>query len=126
MIFFESLTNRFSFGKYRGRTLVDVIEDHPKYFYWCINNIDFFSQKVIGQIWRVFPDFVIHINFENHILESEDYDDNWDSDDEESFYCRGETYDNYHGTYAQDVAGWSDQNIEDVLERDPDAYWNID
>lgn len=41
------------------------------------------------------------------------------SDDEE-------TYERYNGSYAQDVEGWSDQDIDDVLDGDPDAYWNID
>ena len=36
------------------------------------------------------------------------------------------TYDNYNGSYAQDVEGWSDQMIDDVLDGEPDAYWNID
>lgn len=36
------------------------------------------------------------------------------------------TYDNYNGSYAQDVEDWSDQDIDDVFEGDPDAYWNID
>lgn len=46
----------------------------------------------------------------------EDYDDDYDR----------QTYDNYNGSYAQDVEGWSDQDIDDVLDGDPDAYWNID
>ncbi len=43
-------------------------------------------------------------------------------------YCEEErqTYDEYNGTYVQDEMGWSDQAIDDVLEGDPDAYWNID
>ncbi len=36
------------------------------------------------------------------------------------------TYDEYNGTYVQDVMGWSDQEIDDVLDGEPDAYWNID
>ena len=48
--------------------------------------------------------------------EEPDYDD----------YYEEETYDNYNGSYAQDVEGWSDQDIDDVLDGDPDAYWNID
>lgn len=36
------------------------------------------------------------------------------------------TYDDYNGTYVQDVMGWSDQDIDDVLDGEPDAYWNID
>ena len=36
------------------------------------------------------------------------------------------TYDDYNGTYVQDVMGWSDQDIDDALDGEPDAYWNID
>lgn len=45
---------------------------------------------------------------------------------DEDNYEREETYEHYNGSYAQDVEGWSDQDIDDVLEGDPDAYWNID
>lgn len=37
-----------------------------------------------------------------------------------------ETYDEYNGTYVQDVEGWNDQMINDALDGEPDAYWNID
>lgn len=36
------------------------------------------------------------------------------------------TYGRYNGSYAQDVEGWSDQDIDDAFDRNPDAYWNID
>ncbi len=32
----------------------------------------------------------------------------------------------YAGTYAHDVAGYSDAEINDAFDGDPDAYWNID
>lgn len=32
----------------------------------------------------------------------------------------------YAGTYVSDVMGWSDEEINDVLDGEPDAYWNID
>lgn len=44
--------------------------------------------------------------------------------DEEPFY--GSRYGEYSGTYAQDVAGLSDDVIDDAFEGDPEAYWNID
>lgn len=44
---------------------------------------------------------------------------------EPDFYDE-ETYERYNGSYAQDVEGWSDQDIDDVFDGDPDAYWNID
>ena len=35
-------------------------------------------------------------------------------------------YGEYSGTYAQDVAGYSDDVTNDAFDGDPDAYWNID
>lgn len=37
-----------------------------------------------------------------------------------------ETYGKYAGSYAQDIEGFSDDFIDDVLEGEPSAYWNID
>lgn len=41
-------------------------------------------------------------------------------------YMYNQTYDEYGGSYAQDVMGYSDQEIGDAFDGDPDAYWNID
>ncbi len=45
---------------------------------------------------------------------------------EEDYYEEERTYERYNGSYAQDVEGWSDQDIDDVFDGDPEAYWNID
>lgn len=47
-------------------------------------------------------------------------------EEEPEEYLEESTYDNYNGSYAQDIEGWSDQDIDDVFDGDPDAYWNID
>ena len=36
------------------------------------------------------------------------------------------TYDEFAGSYAQDVMGYSDEEIYDAFDGEPDAYWNID
>lgn len=41
-------------------------------------------------------------------------------------YLNATGYELYRGTYAQDVMKFSDEDIEDGLDGDPDAYWNID
>ena len=46
--------------------------------------------------------------------------------DPAEFYEEEQTYDCYNGSYAQDVEGWSDQEIDEVFDGDPEAYWNID
>jgi len=38
----------------------------------------------------------------------------------------GRCYGEFAGTYAQDVAGYSDDVINDAFDGEPDAYWNID
>ena len=48
------------------------------------------------------------------------YNDEYDYDYDNPSYGR------YAGSYAQDVEGWSDNDIDDVFDGDPDAYWNID
>ncbi|MGM9815662.1 MAG: hypothetical protein ACI304_01215 [Lepagella sp.] len=35
-------------------------------------------------------------------------------------------YDEYAGTYAHDEAGFSDDEIDEIFDGDPEAYWNID
>jgi hypothetical protein len=59
------------------------------------------------------PDYQPH---NNYVYDEPDYDD----------YYEEETYERYNGSYAQDVEGWSDQDIDEVFDGDPDAYWNID
>ena len=48
------------------------------------------------------------------------------SDIDEEGESYGTTFGKYAGTYAQDIAGFSDDVIDDVFEGDPEAYWNID
>ena len=38
----------------------------------------------------------------------------------------GTHYGEYDRTYAQDVAGYSDDVINNAFDGEPDAYWNID
>ncbi len=38
------LDTRLSFGKYRGCTVQEIINDKdPNYLYWCMNNIEWFE-----------------------------------------------------------------------------------
>ena len=64
-------------------------------------------------------------------------DDEYDDDNECGVYddCNEEqlcgepdepTYDRYSGSYAQDVMGYSDDDIDTIFDGDPNAYWNID
>lgn len=56
-----------------------------------------------------------------------DFDYDADVDDYENGYDYDERhYEEYAGTYAQDVEGYSDEEIDAIFDGEPDAYWNID
>lgn len=56
------------------------------------------------------------------------YDEfNYDEDDEFFMnYDGAPTYDRYSGSWAQDIEGYSDDEIDIIFDGDPSAYWNID
>lgn len=64
----------------------------------------------------------------------EAYECGYDDDDDDEIYIGSKsrdyederTYERYNGSYAQDEMGWSDDDIDTVLDGEPDAYWNID
>lgn len=58
----------------------------------------------------------IYEDYEDRI----DYNDCYDQDYEDP------TYDRYNGSYAQDEMGYSDDEIDEIFDGDPLAYWNID
>ena len=60
-------------------------------------------------------------NTEEDIDRYEDDDYNYDAYEGES-----RTYDEFAGSYAQDVMGYSDEEIYYAFDGEPDAYWNID
>lgn len=68
---------------------------------------------------KFFPFTTDNIVSTSENLEEEIYDDDYDFNDEK-------TNTRYNGSYAQDIEGWSDDDIDIVFEGDPDAYWNID
>lgn len=37
------IERRMTFGKYKGKTIIEVIKDHPTYIEWCLTNINWFS-----------------------------------------------------------------------------------
>lgn len=47
-------------------------------------------------------------------------------DDEYEIEYERPSYGRYAGTYAQDEAGYSDDDIDTIFDGDPSAYWNID
>ena len=77
------------------------------------NKINSYSLVSINEILGINEE--IDNKDETEQISSENTDENYEEDLSE-----------YSGSWARDVEGLSDDFIDDVLDGDPDAYWNID
>ena len=135
---FENVSTLFQWGKYKNFALGDIIECNAEYIYWCITNLEniSFSHKCIQEIKNLYPNFLLPIEFSTHIREF-DHEENitpcnrndFNIDDIEEDDINQEesrTFERYAGSWAQDVEGYSDEDIDTIFDGDPNAYWNID
>ena len=134
---FEHIDDTFRFGKFRDCTLAEVLTYSPSYLDWMARTVDrsfcSISQTVIEEIKLLFPGLPISYDIESLSDEDwseddcpeEDFDTIEDFDDF-SLYEDKPTYNRYRGSYAQDEAGYSDDDIDTIFDGEPDAYWNID
>lgn len=138
---FYALDDYFYFGRYRGLCLSDVLDINPSYVSWCVKHctgvVFRLHDKVIKQMDSAYPTFKMDALFESkriYNLNRSIYD-NSDcfEDDEECNYSDPDnnrrdslTYERYGASWAQDVEGYSDDDIDTIFDGDPSAYWNID
>lgn len=124
---FYTLNTIFTFGIFEGKSLKDVIEIQPSYIEWCCQNLNhfFIGNDIIAEIQSIKPDFFLTKSSKDAL---EAKYNTWlkDQDEDDDYEERESTYEKYSGTYAQDIEGWSDQDIDDAFDGEPDAYWNID
>ena len=142
---FSSIDKKFTFGRFKGLTFEEVLSWCPSYIDNCLLYYPNFyiSKLVIQQIQDLFPDYIIPKIAEEHIanccfadddeLDNDELEDNeWESDnvefdiDDDYNNQTLRTYDCYNGSWAQDVEGYSDDDIDTIFDGDPNAYWNID
>ena len=128
--YFDSIASIFCFGKYKGESLWSVILKDKSYIYWCVNNISDFiiDRDALSQIRELFPELIIPLSFSTHIYDSSETCDDYDDNDEGWYEYENKdcsTYERYAGSYAQDVMGYSDDDIDIIFDGDPWAYWNI-
>ena len=127
---FYSIRDTFQFGKNKDLSLEEVILSDSSYIDWCISNISEFSisQNTLNEIKDFFPNYIIPRSINEHIIDDE-YDHNVDTDFYEVEHSNNyyeQHYDIYQGTWAQEVEGYSDEDIDTIFDGDPNAYWNID
>ena len=138
---FYAIDDRFNFGRYKGLCISDVLDINPAYVNWCVKHCTGVAFRlyddVIKQIKVAYPSFKMDNLFELrriYNLNINTFDDSDCSDDEEDSYYNGSktdwyddpSYDRYSGSWAQDVEGYSDDDIDTIFDGDPSAYWNID
>ena len=104
--------------------LIDDIITRGTTFSQVSNKLSAFGAISVSGLFlarTINPDYHPH----NSVYDDFDPESYYEEEYEPDFY-EEETYERYNGSYAQDVEGWSDQDIDDVFDGDPDAYWNID
>ena len=69
--YFHHMSDIFTFGKYKGMALCDVIAYDQNYVTWCINSIDRFriSKDTLKEIILIFPGFPITQEVMQHVGE---------------------------------------------------------
>lgn len=112
----------FTFGKYEGKTLRQIIDLQPSYINWCVEALDHFyiSEVVIEEIKKINSDFTLsaegkqklkekYIRWVNEQEPHKDYYDDNDYDDSNAFYNQTD---------------WS--NYDDGLDMDQQSieFWN--
>jgi len=122
---FYTLDTEFTFGKFSGKTVKEILEIQPTYLDWCAINLDHFyiSDEIIAEVKAIIPSFVISDEGQSKLTEKyetwesqqQDNDDNDDYDD------YSPSYEKYGGAY-----GYDDDTIDSAFEGDPENYWNID
>lgn len=143
---FHALDDLFNFGRYKGLCLSDVLDINPSYVSWCTKHctgvVFILHDKVMSQIKSAYPLFKTDKLFEfkriynlNRCTYSSSYpfydDENYEEEEPDNFDTYDDrvdtpTYEKYGGSWAQDVEGYSDDDIDTIFDGDPSAYWNID
>lgn len=125
---FSSIEDQFNFGKYNGLSLADVMDTDPSYLEWCVKYctsvIFLLEDTALLEIKKVYPNFLMDYLFESKRIMNLLDDDFNGSEDE--IYDNMPVYENYSGSWAQDIEGYSDDDIDTIFDGDPSAYWNID
>lgn len=124
-----SLDTIIDTGLLKGLSVEEAVKRHPRAFQAFIAEHSYFKPDRATRLYilsEIPPLARILIGEKASFMNSEHHcsPEECHFDHEEDFYP--ETYTEYNGSYAQDEMGWSDQMIDDVLEGDPDLYWNID
>ena len=124
---FYSLDNEYKSDKHMGTSIKDDIDSYTGFIVWCLENLSHLriSPELIEIIRDTYPDYQRNSLLDNHELYEPDFEED-DYYDRNDGYYEEHHYEEFAGSYVQEEMGWSDEMIDDALDGDPDAYWNID
>ena len=121
---FYTLDSEFTFGKFSGKTLQQVIDLQPSYIDWCACNLGHFyvSEDEIEKIKEIIPGFSISSDGQQKMLEryttwvseQEDIEEYDDSPDPDQY-----GYDPY-----EDFTDWSHYNDNLDMDQQSIEFWN--
>jgi hypothetical protein len=120
---YKSLNSEKKINTFKFFENEKIIKEFP--LHKNLDRIVFFDGKS-------FTKYLTESEQKNRIIKKEDYSEYEkevefeDIIDEEEPISNQERHGKYSGTWAQDVEGLSDNFIDDVLDGNPEAYWNID
>jgi hypothetical protein len=121
---FYTLDTEFTFGKYNGKTVKEVLQLQPTYLDWCAINLDHFyiSDETITEIKEIRPDFKITEEGKQKLADKySTWEYKQQQDDYDDYDDNSPSYDKYGGAY-----GYDDDTIDSAFDGDPENYWNID
>lgn len=115
---FYDLDTEFSFGKFEGKTLRQIIDLQPSYIDWCAINLEHFyiSENVIEEIKSLNPDFALTEEGQEKLNERytiwENKQVNYHDRSNYEYYERPQSYEE-----------WLNEEFGEDAET---AFWNMD
>lgn len=113
---FYDLNTEFSFGKFEGKTVREILDLQSSYLDWCAINLDYFyiTENVITKIKTIKPDFALTTEGQQKL--DEKYA-NWESEQEDDYdYDVRDSY--------RDETNWSHYNDDLDMDQQSIEFWN--
>lgn len=109
-----NLETEFTFGKFEGSTVRQIIDLQHSYLDWCAINLDHFyiSETVIEEIKKIKPDFSLSEEGQQKL--NEKYE-KWEHEQENDYDDR----DDY-----EDQTDWSHYNDDLDMDQQSPEFWN--
>lgn len=123
---FYNLDSEFTFGKFEGKTVRQVIDIQSSYLDWCALNLDHFymSDEVTEEVRSIIPDFkfsdegIKKLNEKYEEWENEQTEDDYDNYDDYNDYER-DTFDALTDGQYGDYDDWRENggDIDSLMDR---------